>query len=362
MTADLSQEAADQATDQTATAETAAAESYWTPAKVVLGLFMAVAAAGIVGFIQWDEVVRIANGASGTRPALVNAASREPDFDLTDLRLPKDRILSGGPRKDGIPSLTDPAVAPVLEADFMNDDDRVVGITIDGQSRAYPIKVLNYHECYNDVIADVPIAVIFCPLCDSVSVVDRRLDGKTYEFGISGLLFNSNVLLHDRQDDALWSQVGFEAVSGPNAGRSLRHLAGWELTTFAKWSDEHPDSTVATIDTGHYRGYDDTPYTRYFENDDVMFPVEPTDDRFLNKTPVVGVFVGGVAKAYPVDSIVAAADGRVEDTLAGQRIILQAQGTPATVRVVETPEGSQAVHTFWFAWYAFHPDTKVYGR
>ncbi len=91
-----------------------------------------------------------------------------------------------------------------------------------------------------------------------------------------------------------------------------------------------------------------------------MFPVEPTDTRFANKYPVVGVLVGDTAKAYPVDAIVSAPGGRVEDTVAGEAVVLEATGDPASVRIVKTPDGSQAVHTFWFAWYAFHPETKVY--
>ncbi len=339
--------------------------AYWTPMKLVAGVVMVVVAFGVVGYVQWDEVTRIAQGSEGggrfsSRGFAYPTVDAEPAFNMDNLQVPLERVLSGGVRKDGIPALTDPKTAGVGEADFMLDEDRVVGVTINGESRAYPIKVLNYHECYNDELGGVPIAVIFCPLCDSVSVVDRRLGDKTYEFGISGLLYNSNVLFYDRTDDALWSQVGLMAVSGPNAGKSLIHLDDWEITTFGRWREARPGSTVATLDTGHYSPsrYEGVAYEQYFQTDRLMFPVEPRDDRFANKTPVVGVLVDGVAKAYPVEAIGRSPGGRVEDTIEGKRVVLES--VDGGVRFVEVPEGAQALHTFWFAWYAFHPGTGVY--
>jgi len=337
--------------------------TYWTPSKVILGVAMALVAAGLIAYIQWDEIDRITRGQAPSQFLFQPRPDVQAVFDTSNLQLPQERLLSGGPPKDGIPSITDPATVSIMDADFMLDDDRIVGVTLNGESRAYPIKVLNYHECYNDTLGGVPIAVIFCPLCDSVTVVDRRLGGKTYEFGISGMLFNSNVLLYDRQDDALWSQAGLIAISGPNAGKSLTHLAGWEITTFAGWRDAHADASIATLDTGFYppQRYAGNIYASYFQNDQLMFPVEPTDTRFPNKFPVVGIKVGDHAKAYPVDLIVAADKGRIEDSVDGQRVVLEATGTPPTVRIVQTPEGSKIIHTFWFAWYAFHPQTEVYG-
>ncbi len=341
---------------------------YWTAGKILAGLWMAVVAFAIVAVVQWDDVTRLmgaaAHGEDGTGAgrAVFAAQSVGEAFDMENLQVPRERVRSGGPPKDGIPSLTDPKTAPVGDADFMRPDDRVVGVTINGESRAYPIKVLNWHECYNDTLGGVPIAVVFCPLCDSVTVVDRRLNGKTHEFGISGLLYNSNVLLYDRQDDALWSQAGLIAISGPNAGKSLKHLTAWRISRFEDWRDSHPDSTVATLDTGYYSAdrYNATAYASYFTTDELMFPVEPTSERFKNKFPVLGVRVGEVTKAYPLTAIAAAPAGRVEDVVNGERVVLESDGTPAGVRVVEAPEGSQTIHTFWFAWYAFHPDTAVY--
>lgn len=338
-------------------------ETYWTPARLLAAVVMTVTAFGVVAFVQWDEIERIASGGEvdGHPGFVFPEHDADPPFDLDNLGELREHIVSGGVGKDQIPALTDPETAPVSDAGFMYDDDRVVGVTVNGKSRAYPIKVLSRHECYNDVLGGVPIAVVFCPLCDSVSVVNRRLGDKTYEFGISGLLYNSNVLLYDRTDNALWSQAGLIAVSGPNAGKSLTHLADWEITTFVDWSESHPDSTVATLETGYYspERYNKAAYASYFETDELMFPVEAADGRFANKHPVVGVRVRGETRAYPVDRIAAAPNGLVEDSLGGGRVVLETTHS-GDVRIVQVPAGAEVLHTFWFAWYAFHPGTGVY--
>jgi len=335
-------------------------QAYWTPKRLAIGALMAIGLFGAVAVVQWEHITQI--GASADRARAFVPAEVPPTlFDLTDLKVPQDQILRGGPPKDGIPALTDPKTVAVQDADFMRPDDRVIGITINNQSRGYPIKVLNLHECYNDTLGGVPIAVVFCPLCDSVTVVDRRLGEKTFEFGISGLLHNSNVLLYDRQDDALWSQAGLIAISGPHAGESLTHLHGWEITAFELWAQAHPESTIASLDTGHYPAerYDSPAYASYFLTDEVMFPVSRSDPRFANKAPVIGVMLGEKTKAYPVETIAAAPDGRVTDTIDGRPVVLEADDA-GTVRIVQAPEDSRVIHTFWFAWFAFHPDTGVY--
>ncbi|MHC5001776.1 MAG: DUF3179 domain-containing protein [Planctomycetota bacterium] len=282
-------------------------------------------------------------------------------FNLDGLTIPVERILPGGPPKDGIPALTDPASAPVDRAELL-EEDRVVGLAVGGEARAYPIRLLNHHEVINDRLGGVPVAVVFCPLCDSASVVDRRVDGRTLEFGVSGLLHNSNVLLYDRTDDALWSQIGFEAVSGPHAGRALRHLDGWRLTSFADWRDSHPRSTIATFETGHRRDYARNPYAEYLTHDRIMFPVPSIDPRLPRKAPVIGVVAGDAAKAYPVAALMSESEVRIEDRLGTGTIVLAGDPESGRIDVVAAPPDAKVVHTFWFAWAAFHPLTEVFGQ
>jgi len=280
-------------------------------------------------------------------------------FDLTGLSVARQEILSGGPGKDGIPALVKPKSVPVSEARFLDDQARVVGVTVNGWSRGYPINVLNWHEAINDELGGVPIAVIYCPLCDSVSVVDRRIDEEVLTFGISGLLYNSNVLLYDKADDSLWSQVGLRAISGPNVGRSLKHRP-WEVTRFGAWRGEHPNATVVTLETGYRRDYQHNPYAGYFADQKLMFPVRHFDGRLHPKARVVGVKIGDAVCAYPVNQVVLAPGGRVEDRLGSGRVVLQADDKTGGIGVIEVPANAQVVHTFWFAWAGFHPNTDIY--
>jgi len=279
-------------------------------------------------------------------------------FNTKNLQVAEDQLMSGGPPKDGIPSLTDPRMVPVSDAGYLDADDRIVTVEVDGDVGAYPLSILNFHECVNDTLGGKPIAVIYCPLCDSVSVVDRRLGGKTLEFGISGLLMNSNVVFYDRTDNALWSQVGLTALSGPHAGESLTHLDGWAMTTVGEWRQAHPEGQIVSKNTGHSRNYARNPYGSYFNSPELMFPVSREDDRLATKARVLGIKLGSVARAYPLDHVRQAQGSSITDTIEGKTIQVKAAGDG--LRVVQAPEAAQVVHTFWFAWAAFHPDTTIY--
>ena len=320
--------------------------------------------AGTLDYFSWAQPARAAESTPTTQPTA--QASTLALFNTDNLKFPRDQIVSGGPPKDAIPALVEPEAVPASRARFLDPGDRVVGITVNGQARAYPIAVLNWHEVINDRLGGVlgsdgvPIAVVYCPLCDSVSVVDRRLDGKTYEFGVSGLLANSNVLMYDRTDQALWSQAGLAAISGPHAGRALRHLDNWELTTFKAWKASHPDSTVVTFNTGCDRNYHRNPYESYFESDGLAFEVSHRDRRFKNKTPVIGLNINDVTRAYPLHELAKAPGGHVVDTIGGQAVRFQIDPNRGSVRVIKAPDHAQVIHTYWFAWAAFHPETEVY--
>lgn len=335
------------------------AAPYWSRSRVLIALALIIGVLGLAGYSVIDDVRVLVWGES--RPedvgGFATVVNLDEAFDWSGLTIEREAIHLGGPTKDGIPSLTDPPHIAAIEADFLPNDARIIGVTVDGESRAYPVGVLNWHEVINDTLGGAPIAVIYCPLCDSVSVVDRRLDGATLEFGVSGLLANSNVILYERTTDGLWSQVKLEAVSGPHAGRTLKHLGDWSVETFGQWKVSRPAGTVVTFDTGHQRNYSHSPYGGYFMSDRLMFPAEPRDESLPNKTPVLGVRIGDIARAYPLKVI----DGEVRDTLAGEQIVLRGDGQGAVV-IEQLPDGARAIHTFWFAWYAFHPDTTVYEK
>ncbi|MCI0363513.1 MAG: DUF3179 domain-containing protein [Phycisphaerales bacterium] len=283
-------------------------------------------------------------------------------FNLDDLLVPRDEILHGGPAKDGIPALTNPRVEAVGDARWLNLDDRLIGVTINGQSRAYPMRLLNYHEIVNDELGSVPIAVIYCPLCDSASIVDRRVRGTVVEFGVSGLLHNSNVLMYDRASNGLWSQLGMNAISGPQFGSTLRHINSWQITSFENWRQQQSDSTVLTLATGHHRNYARNPYGDYCDTDELYFPIADEDDRLPRKARVVGVRFADRAIAYPVDVIAASPDGTLVTEIAGKRFAFACNEEATNVRVLEAPVDSSVVHTFWFAWASFNPQTELYSE
>ncbi len=338
------------------------AVAYWTRGRIALGVAIVLVAGSFIGVVFSRELRILQDGMANDAlyAELLRAEEPAAEFNLDNLVIPSDQITFGGPTKDAIPALSDPEHVALESCDRLADDDRVVGMFVGGEARAYPLRVLLYHEIVNDEIGGAPVAIVYCPLCDSVTAVDRRLDGVVREFGVSGLLLNSNILLYDRSDDSLWSQVGFTAISGPNAGRSLRHLP-WEITTAAAWRTRHPDSTVMSFETGHDRDYDRNPYRNYFGSVDTLgFPVANEDDRLQRRDLVIGIRLGDTTRAYPVATIRNAPDGLVRDSIEGQAVVLSAGPDGESVRIVEAPTEALGVHTFWFAWAAFYPDTEVY--
>ena len=282
-------------------------------------------------------------------------------FDLRNATIPRDAIRAGGPPKDGIPALTNPTFVDVNEADYLSPTDRVVGVNFDSEARAYPIRILNYHEIVNDQIGDIPFAVTYCPLCDSAAVFDRRTPVGERVFGVSGLLYNSNVLMYDRggQPESLWSQVLGEGVSGPAAGKKLNVLP-MELVTWKEWRDKHPTTKVLSNKTGHARDYRNSPYARYFKTPNLMFPVRPLDRSLPAKTPILAVWTdAGKANAHLITMPESGKSSTREYTLGGKSYAIAFNGTEKTARVIDFDEGVFWMHSFWFAWSAFHPETEI---
>ena len=296
------------------------------------------------------------------RPSPQSSQPSATDFDLSQTTIPPDEVRGGGPPKDGIPALTDPEVIPADQAADLRADDRVVGLVVDGKARAYPLRILTWHEVVNDVIGGTPVLVSYCPLCDSVAAFDRRTPEGVKEFGVSGLLYQSNVLMYDRggEPEALWSQLKAEAVSGSMAGEGLEVLPV-DLTSWSDWRARHPETLVLSMDTGHDRDYGRDPYDGYFENPGLMFPVHPSSDLLPEKQKVLGVWApDGTSKAFAHSAI----DGDdaprdVRDEVGGLAITVRIEPSSKSIRVVEADEGLEWMYALWFAWYAFHPETEV---
>jgi len=285
------------------------------------------------------------------------AAERLNGFDLSETLVPREAILRGGPPRDGIPALTDPKFVPA-ERSGLEPQDRVVGVKLSGAAKAYPIRILNWHEVVNDAVAGRRIVVTYCPLCGTAMVFDAEAGGSRRAFGVSGLLYNSDVLLYDRETESLWSQVMRKAVAGPAKGTPLAQIPA-RHTTWREWRHENPETTVLSFETGFVRDYRRDPYAGYDSNEATFFPVDHSDRRLPAKEWVLGLTVGGMAKAYPLRACPA---NGFEDRVGGRVVSVRCDPKERSGFVVDKGGVElPSTQAYWFAWSAFHPYTELHG-
>lgn len=289
----------------------------------------------------------------------VYALDQYNGFTVNQPLVPLDEIHHGGPPRDGIPSLDQPAFLRADEVKQLRPDDRVLGLYFQGIARAYPIRILNYHEIVNDNFNDIPVLISFCPLCNTGMAFDAEVRNRQLEFGVSGLLYNSDVLMYDRQTNSLWSQIRRQAISGELKGEKLKMLPV-EHVTWDEWRQRFPETMVLSFDTGHRRDYETTPYTGYADSDSIYFPVANEDKRYHPKEIVLGVEISGQYKAYPFSELVKTTSPIV-DVVNGKEIHIHFNAEDRSGRVV-TRSGKfyPVLSAFWFAWIAFHPDTDLF--
>ena len=287
------------------------------------------------------------------------AEGRYNEFDMSNATIPLSEIRSGGPPRDGIPSIDRPTFISPNAADYMLDTDEVLSVTIGTETRAYPLRILVWHEIVNDEIAGQRIAVTYCPLCGTAMVFNRRVNGRTLDFGVSGLLYQSDVLMYDRQTDSLWSQLAMSSVAGPLVNTRLQWLPSQQLA-WAAWEAKYPQGTVLSTQTGFHRDYSGNAYARYKQSPDTMFPVPSHRTELPKKEWVVGVLVDGVACAYPVQEL--AKRQQLQDKVNDIALEISYDADSQQVEVIERASGKAlpAVKVYWFAWQAFYPETKLW--
>jgi hypothetical protein len=291
--------------------------------------------------------------------SLLQSAQPYNGFDVSDSLIPVDRIEYGGPPRDGIPALDKPRFVSTSEAGFLRPDDRVLGLNINGSRRAYPVRILNYHEIVNDRFGERPVTITWCPLCGSGIAFAADVDKGQLHFGVSGLLYNSDMLLYDRETESLWSQLMGRAISGPQKGKRLTMLP-LVHTSWNDWRSRFPDSRVLSLETGFNRDYTRSPYPGYETSEDVYFAVDHVSRRYHPKEQVIGLEIDGVFKAYPFTEL-GKARGDIVDEVAGRKIrvtFLPEHGTGQIFLLDGTELAT--VTSYWFAWYSFHPDTDIY--
>ncbi len=360
--------------------------------------------------------------------ALDRTPSSPPDVTASGLAIQRDRVVptgvpeplveldeirSGGPPPDGIPPIDDPTFLRVADVDFLAADEPVLALEIDGDARAYPVQIMTWHEIVNDTVGGVPVAVSYCPLCNSAVAYDRRLGDRILDFGTSGLLYNSALVMYDRQTETLWSHFTGEGIVGELTGEDLV-VFPLSTVSWATFRDANPDGVVLSRDTGFRRDYGRNPYPGYDDVDGVPFLFEgEVDGRYTALTRIVGIESGGAAVGIPLDDL---RSSQVVDGVIGDRPLV-ALWTPGTASAldsasiadgvdvgatgvfvpeigdvaltftplgdgtfVDDPTGSTwnilgravagelagerlepyaHVDTFWFAWSTFLPDTDV---
>ena len=263
--------------------------------------------------------------------------------------------------KDAIPPIDRPRYVSVREADdWIRDDELVLAIIYKDVKRVYPLQIMIWHEIVNDEIAGEPILITYCPLCGSGIAFEREINGKEVEFGNTGSLYNSNLVMYDRGTESYWTQIDGLAIIGELSGTRLNPIS-IDTVVWRDWKDAHPDSEVLSQETGFDRDYGTDVFGAYYENSFVLFPVENRDDSVHPKTVIFGIEVDGVYKAYREDDL--KEGNSIEDVVNGVNVKVE-RDTAGIVKVtnLDTREEIVKERDFWFAWYAFHPDTELYTK
>ncbi|NIO68871.1 MAG: DUF3179 domain-containing protein [Anaerolineae bacterium] len=345
-------------------------------------------------------------------------AGAESQFstDFSKHSVPYSEILSGGPPKDGIPAIDDPKFVSVEEADaWLQPQEPVVLVQVKDDARAYPIQIFMWHEIVNDTVGGVPVTVTFCPLCNTGVAFERTFEGQVLDFGTTGRLRFSNLIMYDRQTETWWQQATGEGIAGEFTGRQLTFVPA-SMISWADFKATYPDGKVLSRETGYSRDYGRNPYTGY---DDVnrspfLYVGPETPGTLPPMARVVTVDLNGEAVGYPYDVLQEV--HVVNDTVGGVPIVvLWAPGTASALdagsvaggddvgaattfsreldgqtltfvfdgdRILDEQTGSEwdvlgqavsgslagsqltpvvSINHFWFSWAAFRPETRVYG-
>ncbi|MDZ7755548.1 DUF3179 domain-containing protein [Rhodohalobacter sp.] len=241
--------------------------------------------------------------------------------DLSKKSIDLKSLVSGGPPKDGIPSINKPEFVQFDDADsWINNEEPVIAFQYEGISRAYPLQIMIWHEIVNDRFDDTPVLITFCPLCYSAIVFDRRIDGEVHEFGVSGFLRHSDMIMFDRKTESLWQQFTGEAVVGSYTGKELKVLPS-QIISYEQFKDAYPDGEILSRETGHRRSYGQNPYAGYDDINNTPFLMgDIEDDRLKPMEKVVGLRINGTQKAYPY--AVTEKEGAINDTVGEEPVVI----------------------------------------
>ncbi len=334
--------------------------------------------------------------------------------------IPLDQIISGGPPPDGIPPIDEPKFLAPDKATFLAPNEPVLAVSYQGQSKAYPLRIITWHEVVNDTLGGSPVTVTFCPLCNTgIAFLRPTIQGKLLDFGTSGKLFDSNLLMYDRETRTLWSQAIGQAVAGQLTGTRLTFLAA-QILSWADWKAANPNGLVLSTDTGFSRPYGTNPYTKYDSSSQPLLFQGKADPRLPATEHILGINLNGQSVAFSLPILAAGStDGltAVNTSVGGKKVaVFWEKGTSSALDTSSIPNGKDvgaavayepkvdgrlltfkvdggsivdeqtssswnisgtatsgplagmhlqpviSIDSFWFDWAAFHPDTTIYGR
>lgn len=353
-------------------------------------------------FWLWNKPLNLSKGYADFKASLYQ--NIDPKFGKyfkdrqTSARVRLDEIRWGGVLQDGIPPLRTPAMVSAARAGYLQDNNVVFGIEINGDARAYPKRILAWHEMFVDTIGGVEIAGVYCTLCGTIIPYKTKLNGVNYALGTSGFLYRSNKLMYDKATQSLWNTIKGEPVLGPlvDKGIKLEHLSV-VTTTWGEWKRRHPKTTVLSEKTGHIRNYgENVAYQNYFGTNELMFNTPFNDQRLKNKQEVLALrFPAAPKNQLAIDTNFLNKNPLYKNRIGAQKLLILTDRSganrvynPKNVNFVSYDRDSTLVddkgikwtlteseliaqndqprlgnlpyhRAFWFGWHATYPETRL---
>jgi len=285
-------------------------------------------------------------------------------FAVDDTAVPVEHLVRAAPAKDSINSIDSPIMIGAASVDFMQPEDELISITIDGMTHAFPLRILVWHEVVNTKIAEQPVVLTYSALTGSAVAFEPGTNsrGEPRSFGVSGVLYNSGLLFYDRETESLWSQLKMMGVSKDFVEEPLVQVPSRRMTWEA-WQDAYPAGLVLSVDTGFDNDYlGEWPYGDYAEQKETIFPFDISADRneFTTKERMIGMVEGWATRAWPLEEL--KKRGQLFDAIGARPIQVAYNESTGDVLVTDITNGEALPHVsvYWFAWQAFYPDSSVW--
>ena len=307
-----------------------------------------------------EMIYRIKTGTTTKSSATYSQIKDGTVVAVSDVKsnVPLNEIISGGPVKDGIPSIDEPVFVSANKASkFVTDQTLGILLKNGSETKFYPYNILNWHTIVNDTVDGKQLTITYDPLTASAMVFDRTINSQVYDFGTSGKLYQSNLIIYDRQTESYWSQILARAIAG--------ELIDYKLiiypSSIAKFSQVKNIAglKVLSTETGYTRDYQSNPYLDYQSKNGLLFPVSNTDDRLSDKTLVFAVEIGGQQKAYVYNDLLEV--DTLQDTFNGKTLRISVNPSTNQILVIDSAQNRYTGYTtFWFAWAAQHPNGSLW--